>query len=317
MNTMLLPQQDYKVVIICYTYNQARFIEDAILGFVRQKTSFPYCALLVDDCSTDGNQNIIRRYEQEYPDVIKGIFLPRNLFKEPEEKAKYVDPWIARTQYVAYCEGDDFWISDYKLQRQVDFLDSHNDYLLYFHNAITRWQDKDRPDYILSNFTSGDFTIGRLFKKWQLPLASVVMRKEVLEIPLLNELNKVYMGGFCFFIAAASQGKVYGASECLSVYRRNDGGISNDMSDAYCIEIDMNLALVSGDKEAINFMKRWILRQFIIMIPRYFTGSNYAKEFVDRLKVFNPKLFYLAIFLTPFLYPIHVFKRLRDYLSRD
>lgn len=308
---------EYKVSIICTVFNHAKYIEDAMLGFVRQKTSFPYCALMIDDCSTDGTQEIIQKYESIYPDVIKGIYLPRNLYNEPLEKKKYVEPWIQKTQYLAFCEGDDYWINDYKLQRQVDFLDTHPDYLLHFHNGLTRWQDKDLPDYILSDFKSGDFTIGKLFKKWQLPYASVVMRKEVLDIPLYMELNKVYWGGFCKFIAAASAGKVYGLAECLSVYRRNDGGVSNWMSDAYCIEIDMGLALVSKDKEAIRFMKRWILKQFIIMMPRYIMGSNYAREFVTRLKRFDPKLFYCAILLTPFMYPFHAIKRIKEKLSHD
>jgi glycosyltransferase involved in cell wall biosynthesis len=308
---------EYKVIIICTTFNHVKYVEDAMLGFVRQKTSFPYCALMIDDFSTDGTQEIIRKYESVYPNVVKGLYLQRNLYNKPLEKKKYVDPWIKKTQYLAFCEGDDYWINDYKLQRQVDFLDTHPDYLLHFHNCLTRWQDKDLPDYILSDFKSGDFTIGKLFKKWQLPYASVVMRKEVLNVPLYMELNKVYWGGFCKFIAAAAAGKVYGLAECLSVYRRNDGGVSNRMTDAYCIGIDMRLALVSKDKEAIHFMKRWILKQFIIMMPRCIMGSNYAKDFVSRLKKYDPKLFYYAILLTPFMYPFYAIKRLKEKLSHD
>ena len=309
-----VPTMDYKVVILCWTYNQEKYIEDALKGFVRQKTNFPFCALIIDDCSTDRNQEIVRRYEKEFPDIIKGIYLPRNLFKDPEEKEKYIKPWTERTEYVAYCEGDDYWISDYKLQRQADFLDTHPDYLLHFHNAITRYQDKDLPDYIISHFISGDFNIGRLFKKWQLPLASVLLRKEVLAIPLLEELNKVFRGGFCLFIAAASKGKVYGLSECLSVYRRNDGGISNDMSDAYCIQIDLGLALVSKDREAIKFMKKWVIRQYAILMPRLIIGKPYAKEFHQKISEYDHSLFFYGLLATPFIYPYHAIKRLINIL---
>ena len=202
------PTQDYKVLIKCKTYNQEKYIEDALKGFVRQKTNFPFCALVVDDCSTDGNAEIIKRYEREYPDIIKGVYLPVNMYGNPE-KEKYIKPWEERAQYIAYCEGDDYWIDDYKLQRQVDFLDSHPDYMMYFHNAIIRFQDSDTPDRLLSSFETGDFSTAKLFEKWQLPLASVLFRKEVLDAPVLAELYKVFRGGFCLFITASRMGKVF------------------------------------------------------------------------------------------------------------
>lgn len=306
---------DYKVIIMCTTFNHVKYIEDAMKGFIRQKTNFPYCALLIDDCSTDGNQEVIRRFEKEYPDIIKGVYLPHNMWYQPEEKDKYLRPWIERTEYLAYCEGDDYWISDYKLQIQVDFLDAHPDYLLHFHNAVTRYQDKDLPDYLLSNFKSGDFNIGRIFKKWQLPLASVVLRKEVLDIPLLQDLYKIFINsGFALFITAASKGKVYGQSECLSVYRRNDGGMSNDMSDAYCIQIDLRMALVSKDKEAIRFMKRWVIRQYAILMPRLIIGKPYAREFHQKISEYDHSLFFYGLLATPIIFPYHAIKRLLNIL---
>ena len=173
-----VPSQDYKVVIKCFTYNQEKYIEDALKGFVRQKTNFPFCAIVVDDCSTDGNVEIIKRYEREYPDIIKGIYLPVNMYGNPE-KRKYVEPWENAAQYIAICEGDDYWINDYKLQRQVDFLDSHPDYMMHFHNAIVHYENHSMPDYVMRNFVSGDFNTLRLFEKWLLPFASVVFRKSL------------------------------------------------------------------------------------------------------------------------------------------
>ena len=67
------PTQKYKVVIHCSTYNHEKYIEDALKGFIMQKTNFPFCAIVVDDCSTDGTADIVRKYAAKYPDIIKPI----------------------------------------------------------------------------------------------------------------------------------------------------------------------------------------------------------------------------------------------------
>ena len=90
---MMMPNRDYKVVIRCLTFNQEKFIEDALKGFVRQKTNFPFCALIVDDCSTDGTAEIIKKYEAEYPNIIKGLYLPVNMYENPIRRILLIHGW--------------------------------------------------------------------------------------------------------------------------------------------------------------------------------------------------------------------------------
>lgn len=122
-----LPEQRYKVLVRCYCYNQVNYIEETLKGFVMQQTNFPFVALIVDDCSTDGTQNIIRRYESQYPDKIKGMYLKENHYKTKKGKLKrsYVKPWVDCAEYEAICEGDDYWTDPLKLQKQVDYMDAH------------------------------------------------------------------------------------------------------------------------------------------------------------------------------------------------
>lgn len=271
------PTQDYKVLIKCKTYNQEKYIEDALKGFVRQKTNFPFCALVVDDCSTDGNAEIIKRYEREYPDIIKGIYLPVNMYGNPE-KEKYIQPWEERAQYIAYCEGDDYWIDDCKLQRQVDFLDAHPEYTMYLHNALMRFEDSDAPDRLLSNFETGDFSTAKLFEKWQLPLASVVFRSSIYQSEIYKKLSKNVHGGFLFFLASTKIGKVYGLSKCLSVYRKNSGGVSNKMTPSWCLRVECGYAKASEDEGAVNYMKKKALLKMTPFIPRLIHRDPEAKE---------------------------------------
>lgn len=275
-----IPNRNYKVLIECYTYNQENFIEDALKGFVRQKTNFPFCAVIIDDCSTDGNVEIIKRYEAEYPDIIRGVYLPVNMFRNPE-KLKYIKPWEDHAQYIAICEGDDYWIDDHKLQRQIDFLDSHSDYTLCFHNALVRYQDSCQPDHIQSNFTTGDFSTLNLFQKWMLPLASIVFRKSLLDTPEYKLLSQKIHGGILKFLAASRNGKVYGLSECLSVYRKNNNGVSNEMSVSYCEQVLYDFAKATNDTASINYRKSATTRTLSRYMPKLLKGDKDAKELLQ------------------------------------
>lgn len=306
------PTKDYKVLIKCMTYNQEEYIEDALKGFVRQKTNFPFCALVVDDCSTDSTAEIVKQYELDYPDIIKGIYLPVNMYGNPE-KQNYIKPWEERAQYIACCEGDDYWIDDYKLQRQVDFLDTHPEYMMHFHNALVRYQNHNRPDRLISNFQSGDFDTALLFEKWQLPLASVLFRNEILYSKELAELNKVKRGGFCLFIAASLLGKVYGLSECLSIYRKNDGGVSNSMSAAYCMQLNCGFAKASGNKAAMNVMNNRAYNAMKYSAIPFLYGSKSAREMKQVVDFYDKTIFYRALLWSVFNFPFLVIRKIRNY----
>lgn len=147
-----IPNRSYKVLCRCYTYNQALYIEDALNGFIMQQTDFPFVCLVVDDCSTDGEQEVIKAFlnrecnmesAEYYEDDITNVIyvkhktnvncymavylLKENLYKQKERKMAYVIPWRNSCEYEAMCEGDDYWIDQLKLQKQANYLDSNTD----------------------------------------------------------------------------------------------------------------------------------------------------------------------------------------------
>lgn len=299
------PDKKYKVVIICTTYNQHLYIKDALEGFIMQETNFPFVAVVVDDCSTDGNQDIIREYEQKYPDKIKGIYLKENYFSQKKPKSPVYRDWMDAGIYIANCEGDDYWTDKKKLQRQVDFMDAHPDYVLCFHNAVKKWENHKHPDTLISYFETGDFNTEMIFRKWQLPFASLVYRKEVIESDEYKRLIKVFPGGFCKFIAASMIGKVYGISECMSVYRKNDGGVSRLMTPIWCVDINYRYALASGDKGAIQYEEDVIRRNIKSYIKGYLQGDAEAKEMKKLADKISPCLFYIEAIKYTLMAPIH------------
>lgn len=152
MEQIYTPKQDYKVLVRCFTYNQSKYIEDALNGFAMQQTNFPFVCLVMDDCSTDGEQEVIKSWAERECDVEKAEYieielsniilvphktntnctfafylLKQNLYGTGKKKMKHVYPWRDHCEYEAICEGDDYWIASQKLQMQVNYLDEHKD----------------------------------------------------------------------------------------------------------------------------------------------------------------------------------------------
>lgn len=117
------------VSVCCITYNQEKFIKEAIEGFLTQKTNFEFEILIHDDASTDSTTEIVRDYAQKYPKLIKPIYQSENQGSKKEGSiyARFVFP-NSKGKYISICEGDDYWIDPYKLQKQVDFLEANFDY---------------------------------------------------------------------------------------------------------------------------------------------------------------------------------------------
>jgi glycosyltransferase involved in cell wall biosynthesis len=158
---------DFLVRVSCLTYNHAPYIEDAMNGFCMQETSFPYVCTIIDDASTDGEQEIIRKYLQEHfnlqdKTIVRNeetddyvltfarhktnincyfavFFLKYNHYRK-KSKAPYIQEW-ANTKYIALCEGDDYWIDPCKLQKQMIFMDAHPQHSLCFcaHKDLFPW----------------------------------------------------------------------------------------------------------------------------------------------------------------------------------
>lgn len=131
--------QEIMVSVLSTVYNHEKYVRDALDGFVMQKTDFPVEVLIHDDASTDHSAEIIREYEQKYPDLIKPVYQVENQFTRGGNiMGRFLLP-RASGKYIAVCEGDDYWTDPEKLQKQVDFLESHPEYSMCVCSTI--WMD--------------------------------------------------------------------------------------------------------------------------------------------------------------------------------
>ena len=117
--------EEVEVSIICNTYNHEKYIEDALKSFLIQKTNFKFEILVHDDASTDRTQEIIRKYENKYPNIIKPIYQKENQYSKDPKNIEKIQTNRIRGKYVAICEGDDFWSDENKLQMQYDILEKN------------------------------------------------------------------------------------------------------------------------------------------------------------------------------------------------
>ena len=116
------------VAIHCLVYNHESYLRDCFDGFVMQQTNFPFVAIVHDDASTDGSAAIIREYEEKYPHIFKPIYETENQYSKRDGSLdRIMNAAIEATgaQYVAMCEGDDYWTDPLKLQKQVDFMEAN------------------------------------------------------------------------------------------------------------------------------------------------------------------------------------------------
>lgn len=114
-----------KVSVICNAYNHEPFIGDALEGFVSQQTNFKYEVLIHDDASTDNTADVIREYEKKYPGLIKPVYQTENQYSKGINITQTYHLPRLNGQYVALCEGDDYWTDPLKLQKQFDAMEAH------------------------------------------------------------------------------------------------------------------------------------------------------------------------------------------------
>ena len=117
--------EEIMVSICCLAYNHEKYIRKCLEGFVNQKCNFKFEVLIHDDASTDKTADIIREYEEKFPDIIKPIYQTENQYSKNIDISRTYQFTRVKGKYVAFCEGDDYWIDTYKLAKQVEILEKN------------------------------------------------------------------------------------------------------------------------------------------------------------------------------------------------
>lgn len=235
-----------KVSIITITYNQEKYIKQALDSFIVQKTDFPFVVIVADDCSTDSTSEIIKEYAKKYPNIIKPILREKNIGSQEN----FVDAiQHCNSDYIAICDGDDYWCDENKLQKQVNFLETNPNYSICFHPMIFTYEDKSKESKIIPHqMPTNPQSLINLAKGNYIPSNSVMYRTSAFKNLFNNYPKNIYPCDWFNHIICGSNGKIGFINDAMSVYRWNSNGVSYTNSINPVQEIHLKYGI-----EEVNF----------------------------------------------------------------
>lgn len=216
-----------KVSICLITYNHSSYLETCLENIVEQKINFEFEIILGEDHSTDDTARIVKKYADAYPKLIKAFIRPENA----GPKTNFLHCFLqCKGEYIVFIEGDDYWTNQYKLQKQVDFLDQNPSASACFHNAEILFEDgSNKPNQIINTPNQAKWTYTKDFFKeketWFMATASVMMRRKFVN-PLPNWFVDCKSGDIPMYVILSEHGPIGYLAETMSIYRKNLGGQS-------------------------------------------------------------------------------------------
>ena len=228
---------DIVVSVICITYNQEQYVNKCLDGLVMQKTNFLFEVIIHDDASTDKTQSIIAEYQKKYPNIIKPIYQRENQYSKGVKIVKSFMLPICKGKYIAFCEGDDFWTDEYKLQKQVDALEKHPECDICLHKvrAVTADLSEEKHTYPPFELKTGVLPQAEFLKLacegYNFQTTSHFLRTDKYKNYLYNKpkfAEDCPIGDVPLLMYFASAGDAYYIDEEMSKYRLVSKGSWNE-----------------------------------------------------------------------------------------
>lgn len=213
--------QKLDLSIYITTYNHESYIKQALDSILMQKTQYNYEILIGDDVSQDGTREILKKYEQNYPGKFQVYYRDHNMNKEIPNNG---DDLRARCKgkYVIALEGDDFWIDEYKIEKQISFLENHPEYLGVAHNCIVVDQFSNMMQESYPECKDPEYSLSHLVSEIMPGQLTTVMYRNYLDIRDMDtSILRYGMSPWdrLLYFVLATYGKIYCMQEKMSAYR--------------------------------------------------------------------------------------------------
>lgn len=250
-----------KVSVLITTYNQKKYIKEAINSVLSQKTEIPFEVLIGDDASTDGTDGIVRQYEKQFPNKIHAICRSENL----GASANFFDLLqLAQGEYIALLEGDDFWTSNQKLEQQVRVLEQNPNISACVHDVLLVDTNSEVIDMQeLEWVKSKRYSQLSDFDGIHLPghVSSVIFRNFLLnnnhDYSIVTERRQV--SDRTIFLILYALGSIIKTDEVMSAYRISRNTESQSLTHETYILSEMWLM---EEMQMLSAMEQWLESEF-------------------------------------------------------
>jgi len=265
------------VSINCITYNHEKYIADALESFLNQRTDFEYEIIIGEDCSTDNTREIIKEFMKKYPGKIILITSEKNVGMMENERRIYE---ASHGKYIAECEGDDFWIDPYKLQKQINYMEKNQDCTLCFHNA----HEVNANRNIIGNMIpkcieNKSYDCGEIATLGFIPTASRVYLKETME-NLPGWYKTAVVGDLPSQLIITSKGYAYYMKDIMCAYRV---GVENSATFTLFDRSNNEKKIIKNQENLIS-----ILDNFNI-----YSQFKYSEKIEERRKLYEYQLYFI------------------------
>jgi glycosyltransferase involved in cell wall biosynthesis len=285
-----------KVSVLMITYNHEKFIAQAIDSILMQQVNFEYEIVIGEDCSTDDTREIIIEYQNKHPEKIKTILNDKNL----GVSRNFVQTYHAcHGDYIAFLEGDDYWLDKFKLEKQILFLEENKQYSMCFTDA--RIIDENNifldkltvPEQFRKHLSQTDIIGG-----YCPPTLTVVARKYSINFP--RAFYTITNSDFFLFSEIASFGEVAYMSDITSCYRVHPGGIWSMKDEEYYVVNSLRtrqVLLQFFGKNHRDILVPQIYGSFVSLISYYSNNRRKKKFFIAYLNFLKFLIVYKPILL--------------------
>lgn len=290
------------VTIVCLTYNHENYINRCLDGFLMQETNFAFEIFVHDDASIDNTPLIIKEYADKYPDKFRLKLQTENQYSRGRG---YVGLRMgfenAKGKYIAYCEGDDYWIDSGKLQKQVDYLESNPKVEMCVHDTIVRDDSGKSKDVLFSKFCNNLFFNPKTNKIYTLNhtltgnffhITSILFKNKPILFP--SWINSISALDMVMYMIIAERGDIFYMNDPMSVYRNANNSITNSN-----VEYSTQINFINLSIRIAKLMNKHFNRQYqseiYYIIARYYIhlAFIYLKK-GNRNFSQSKKMFYLA-----------------------
>jgi len=273
------------------TYNHEKFIVKAVESVFSQNTKYSYELVIGEDCSTDSTREILLKYQRKYPDRIRLLLSKQNLGQHTGNgRLNFIRNLLAcRGKYIAILDGDDYWITDNKLDIQTTFMEENSDYIMTCHNALIIFDNNLEKSKCIDVDFDRQLNLKNFLKGTPAESSSYMFRHT--KVDLFSDLMlNLCAGDWALYLLHASLGKTYYMAECMSVWRKHPGGIcsSQSRSDNYWGKlVSYSLIRTYFDKTYHEYIEKCavdIYLKYIDSIKKESSEENYYNLTKETIK---------------------------------